>query len=453
MRTKATWTALVLALATACGGETTMTTDDAGTGDAGPGDSGVRPDTGTMMTGDGNDSFADADPIEFGTTVMDSIRRPGDEDYFSFTGTAGQWIWITTSANPDDDPDMVDTVVTLYDSSMNQIAENDDAVPRVNTDSELITRLPANGTYYVLVQEFSAWAGDTPEGMASFTYELDVNPLPMTAAINVDMEENDDAASAQALGWQTTTSGAEVNIVVGTAQSGTDVDVYSFSMVAARPYARFVIMPPGTGGYGTTGQPVRLWITNAAGDEVIARIDTTQLTEIEPSLPPGEYRLWVDHPAATGSNDFYVLKGYKLQDNPAETMELTNDLVATPEAIAFMAGAQPMTRTGFVLATLGDADTDHYSIDVMAGERVNVFCGSRTSGSGVVGLQAALMDATGTTTIAMASETPTMAIAIQNAMVPAAGTYLLRLTKTSQDAEVTGDWVRCGILLGPPTTP
>ena len=49
---------------------------------------------------------------------------------------------------------------------MTQIARNDDGQPRVSPDSELITRLPATGTYFVRVEDLNG------AGRASFTYEL-----------------------------------------------------------------------------------------------------------------------------------------------------------------------------------------------------------------------------------------------------------------------------------------
>jgi hypothetical protein len=107
--------------------------------------------------------------------VPERVISPArDEDYYSFEGTAGDWIQIVTIANPEDDPALIDTVITLFDASMTQIAENDDSVPRINTDSEIITRLPATGTYYIQVQEFSTWMMETPEGGSTFTYQINV---------------------------------------------------------------------------------------------------------------------------------------------------------------------------------------------------------------------------------------------------------------------------------------
>ncbi|NIR36690.1 MAG: hypothetical protein GWO04_14375, partial [Actinobacteria bacterium] len=227
--------ALAAAMATAGCGDDDGTTDDMGTmedmfvgTDAAP-DEGV-PDMGET-TGDGNDSFDTADAIELGTPVEGAVIDPaGDQDFYSFTGAADQWVIISTDANPDDDPEMVDTVLTLYDSSMTQIAENDDSIPRFNTDSEIITRLPAAGTYYVVVQEFSDWADDTPEGMASFTYDLLAAELdPDAVGVTVDAEGGDDLASSQSIGLSTSANG-DFGLLVGDLRDGSDVDVYRFSV-------------------------------------------------------------------------------------------------------------------------------------------------------------------------------------------------------------------------------
>ena len=459
-----TWTGLLLvgALALGCDGER-PDPDGGPTEDGGPGDSGQPPDTGPG--GDGNDTFAEADPIEVGTPAEDrSIATPGDLDYYSFAGTAGQWIVITTTATPE--TNMLDTVLTLYDASMTKIAENDDAQPRgtgaTATNSEIITRLPADGTYYVLVQEFSSWDPDeTPEGMSSFRYTLSVAPLNVTAdVVNEDAEGGDDAASAQALTFNNTTDG-DFNVTVGTFEDATDVDVYSFNIAADRRSIRFVLMPVGSDGYGSTTTPARMWVTNADGSEIIARIDPAALAmpqapaDVNPPLPAGDYLFWVDAGPA-GANDFYVIKTYRSPtDNDPETMETENDVAATAEAITLEAvTGTPEVRRRFVLSMLPDGDTDHYSVALNDGEALSVYCGSRTGGSGVVDLTAAVLDATGATELATATETATEPIALEDAVTASgATTYLVRLTKASQDAEVTGDWARCQIRAAPPASP
>ncbi|MCB9594840.1 MAG: PPC domain-containing protein [Sandaracinaceae bacterium] len=459
-----------MVLAIGCDGTPAPT--DGGGGDT---DGGVGTDSGMMMmtdsavppTGDGNDTFADADPIEVGAAdpTMARIGTPGDLDYYSFEGTAGTWIIVSTEANPDDDPMMVDTVVTLYDSSMTMIAENDDSVPRFNTDSELITRLPSDGTYYVLVQEFSSWrAGETPEGQADFNYSLSVAELNLTAAaVTVDGEGGDDVASAQAARLPANTAGtADFGIIIGDFEDATDVDVYSFTIAPGRASARALMMPSGAAGYGSTTAIGRMWITNADGSETIARLavmesDTLNLTSIWPPLPAGDYNLFVEASGAPGSNGFYVLKGFRFaEDNPPEdtATETANDDPATPQALTVEADPDDATiRRGYILAQLGDGDTDHFSFNAMATEEINVYCGSATAGSGVMGLSAAVLDSTGAMTLRMQNETATATIGIENLAVPAMGTYLVRLTKTGQSPEVTGTWVRCAVVLAPPAAP
>lgn len=46
----------------------------------------------------------------------------------------------------------------FYDENGNQIAENDDPIPRNSNDSEIVTVIPANGKYYLRAEECNAWA-------------------------------------------------------------------------------------------------------------------------------------------------------------------------------------------------------------------------------------------------------------------------------------------------------
>lgn len=419
-------------------------------------------DAETPPGGDGNDTFADADPITVGgDPTMGAIATPGDRDYYRFEGTAGAWVVLWTEANPDDDPARLDTVITLYDASMTRIAENDDGVPRASTDSEIITRLPASGTYYVLVQEYAQWAGETPRGMASFTYALRAVALdPAAAAVTADPETGDDLASATPLGFATATSGTvDYGFLLGDVRDASDVDVFSFSVPAGRRSARFAMMPSGATGYGSTTSLARMWITTADGADVIARVTIAEggmepITGTSPPLPPGDYRLFVEGGAAPGANGFYVLKAWRFaSDNDPEdaATDADNDLPAGAQALTLApVEGTPTTRRAFVLAQLGDADVDHFSFEVMGTERVSVFCGSATAGSGVRGLSASVLDATGASELSSATETATAAIAIRDLAVSAPGTYLLRLRKASQDPTVSGTWVRCGVTVAPP---
>ena len=393
-----------------------------------------------VTVGDGNDSFAEAEALVAGTAAMGAIQEPDDRDYFSFTGTAGDWILLATAANPDDSLDMLDTVITLYDSSMTRVAENDDRQPRVNTDSELVTRLPADGTYYVEVQEFSAWAGEPAEGLPSFTYELTMAQLSeLLAGITMDPEGGDDLASAAPLRMS-----SGFSVVLGDLRDAADIDVYSLSIpVGMRLGFGVWAHQGGDTGNGATSEPMRVWVTSADGATVIAEVAPAALRELQPSLGEGDYLLWVEHGGTAGANDFYVLSTNTFGDNPPETMDATNFDAAGAEPISIDA----TSRRGFVLATLPDGDTDVFRIDALAGESLGVYCSSRSSGSGVIDLQARVTSADGLTELRTGVEVPTTGLSLADIPLSGPASYLIWFTKGSQDPAVAGDWVRCGFAL------
>ncbi len=404
--------------------------------------------------GDGTDSFAQSLPLTVGDMdgTLESLQEPRDHDFFRFEGTAGQWVLIDVRANEIDDPMDVDTVVTLYDGMERQLAENDDAVPRVNTDSELIVLLPATGTYYIEVQEYSEWDGDPaslPEGQPDFIYSLSVLELnPAAPGIIADPEMGNDAASAAALELE---MGA--GLVLGDYASATDIDVYAFTVDAVGGF-QGTIMPAGVEGYGgaATG---RIWITDDAGATTIASLvphEASLRQTVYPNLAAGSYLLWTERPAGAplGANSYYSLKAGIGTDNPLELENAAapgaNDTLATAESPALNpAGAG---RGAFVLARLSSAtDVDYFRLPVAAGESMlSVACGSARAGSGVQGLEVSVRNAadgaSGTET-----ESATMNLFIDGVAVAAGANSYVKLRKTGQDAAITGDWVRCGIFL------
>jgi hypothetical protein len=428
-----------------------------GGGDAGPAtDAPMRTDTGGRDAGPSDDDFAGAREITTdGTAVSDAIEVPEDRDFWRFEGMAGTWVAINTTANADDDPMMVDTVITLYDSARTQIAENDDSIPRVNTDSEIVIRLPSTGTYYIEVQEFSTWMPDDPpmpEGQSSFMYELAVATLADGGALNIDAEGGDDAASAQALRFGGTSS--NVAFVLGSFSDATDVDVFSLTVPTMQRLLSTDVMPAGPDGYGSTRAAGRITVTDMAGTSIIARIEPRGMMQddISPTLPAGSYLLWVDAGGGTaGANDHYVLKAILGEENPLEneTTPNSNDTSAMATALT-TADDMGITR-GFILATLPASDVDFFSFDVPAGRQINVFCGAQSSGSGVRGLTLQVFGSDGTTSLGMDTETATEGAAVTGVMPSAAGTHYLRISASGQDPEVAANWVRCGVALTTPT--
>jgi hypothetical protein len=440
-------------LAAACGGDD----GPSGTPDAEVRPDGTRPDA-EPPDGDGNDSFAQAVDLPLGTVpgVSSIIQEPRDHDFYTFTAAAGTWLLLDIEANPGDDPERLDTVIRLYDSQMRMIAENDDAVPRVNTDSELITRLADGGTYYVEVFDYGEWIPDDewePQGGANFTYSLSGIVLD-AAALNgvvLDPETGDDVASASPLELPP----GQVALTLGRFRDATDVDVFSFSIGLAAPESTFygTIMPAGSDGYGSTNTAGRVWISDAAGTTVIARIDhATGYHRLSPPLAANaSYRLWVEYPSGrpVGANDFYVIKNFLNTDNDPEPAG-ANDTAATASPLTLSPNGS--FRSGFLLATLspGGGDTaDYFSFTVNAGEAVSIACTAQSAGSGLRGARAELRNS-GDTVVVGANETSAGITVRSNTAVPA-GTYYVRLTATSQDATVTSNFIRCGVHAGPPT--
>lgn len=427
--------------------------------DAGPGtDACTACPRDSGPTGDGNDSFATATAITPGATspTAGEINPPGDLDYYTFEGTAGQWIQILATTD-DMATTRADTVIGLYDSTMTLIAENDDALPRFDVDPGLITRLPSAGTYYILVQEWSTWADDTAAGGPAYDYEVSVGEISPTAAlVNIDTEGGDDVASAQALTEQVVTGGG-ASFIMGTFDDATDVDVFSFTITGTTSSSYSVnLMPEGNEAYGAAAPPARLRITNADGTEIVASMDPSAFSpvgpgrnvELAPSLPPGDYRLFVE---GGGTADFYVIKAFRSSDYTPEsaTTDVTNNLPATPDVVVLETQAGSMYRVGRVLANLPALDIDHFSIETTGTEAINVFCDSRSVGSGIADLEVTLLSADGTEEITSATESATEGIEILDQAVPVAGTYLVRLTRGAQDSEITGEWVRCAFVTGP----
>jgi hypothetical protein len=449
---------LFLIVASACGDDSVTPTMDAGRADSGARDAGRRDAGGGVDAGSGgdmNDSFAEAVEVPLGNTgVMGVINPAGDHDFYRFDVAAGDWLVVDTEANTMDNPMMIDTVVTLYDSTMTQVAENDDAVPRVNTDSEIIYHALTAGTYYVEVQEFSDWDGDpesAPEGMPSYTYTLRAFVLDTSAApFSEDPEMGNDETTAAALAFNMAGS----NFLVGTFTGVDDVDVFSFTVGGVGDQlASFEIMPAGTDGYGSTTTAGDFWVTNMAGD-ILVRLDNREmgLVDLSPSLAPGNYFLWVEHGGTAGTNDFYVFKNFIGAENPPETSEPMNDTLMGAQMLEQTRGEDGV-NTAFILSHLAsDTDVDYYSFEVADMERVAAVCGSATSGSGVQGLRMEIRDDMDTV-VMMSTESPPNTALLQNVMVDAPGTYYLRVSKTGQDPMIPADFVRCAVRASVPMMP
>jgi hypothetical protein len=198
-----------LTLAIACTGDQAIEDDkegDEGGGDGADGsdgssDGGDGGSDGGDGGGDPGDTTSDARSVELGVwkeaVASDVIDQPGDKDFYRLEVEEGQYITVGTGAYALDEDTTPDTVIRIYNSDGEMIAENDDMPYRYQeTDSAMHFRATYTGPYFVEVLEWSDWAGEGGAGDSTYTYEL-------YAWVNesVEVESNDsDSATVERLG-------------------------------------------------------------------------------------------------------------------------------------------------------------------------------------------------------------------------------------------------------------
>ena len=397
-------------------------------------------DTGVVVDDDDNDTIANATPISANDMngILGVINPAGDRDFYAFDVAADEWLVITATGNvaPQTDP-----VLRLYGPDESLVAENDDALPAVNINPELIYHTAEAGTYYVEVLEYSDWnENDTtpPRGGSGYTYTLRVDTSSPDDPINIDPENGDTEMEALVL------PSSAIITVAGTLNAPTDVDYFRFSSIGGPRLVEALVLPIGPNGYGGSSTSVAIaeTSTTVSPPPVIARIpDSVNYEEVGPNLPAGDYYLAVGHPdtPTTTDNPFYVVKLLFFEtDNPPEMAE-PNNSIATAEALTL-----DEQRRVFVLASLPENDIDYFAIDVLAGESVSVACRAESAGSAVRGLFVQIRDGNDEVLGIAATETPPNTAFIQPVEVPAAGRYYVRLAAATPPAEGQ-PFVRCGI--------
>lgn len=426
--------------------------------------------------GGGNHSFDTAAPMAVGDLVDGDLYPTGAVDYYSFPGKAGQAVTIFTQAQGSSspfDPVWVDTVVTLYDANQKQIAENNDAIPRRSGDSELITVLPADGTYYVKVQECWSWAGapaSTCLGVAdkdATNYSLGIVEMDPTQDGTVkDEEKGNDATNATAMTYAMASSGYYLSVLYGTYTSATDVDVYSLTLpsdyvtvtAGARALVEFWVLPPGKSADGSTTPVGKVYLVDPADPtKHVAEVNGPDHKDEIFMWPPvdlsKEYWLFVEHPAtAAGTNDFYVALHGGGVSNPVEVDDTANDTPAGAESPQDEPDADG--HHYYVDGDIGNgaADVDYWKVPVGAATQIAVACSAQRGGSGLRGFKAIVADPgdgmSAPTPLYQAVESATSDAGTAYLDIPAGVTNLLvKMSAASQDPNVTSSFYHCGIHL------
>jgi hypothetical protein len=508
---------------TGCGGGTT-TTGSGGTGGDGTGGTGTTTST-TTTTGSntttstttstttgsntttsgsggatGNHSFDGATAIDLNSpnTAGSLVDADTTADFYKFTATKGQRLTavaiaqglFTDAAHDPNDVTVVDTVVTIYDSTKKKIAQNDDQWPRSSTDSQAFTVIPADGDYYLTVNsfctEFSTISGacDNASGVTTLDYEVFVAEVSMLTApeVNEGAEPNDDDKKAVKAIYTVPSGGKagqySFSTIDGTFQTATDVDAYSLIIPAdtvfdanQRAHAEFwvqAITPDNGTGAATNA---KLWVVDA--DDLtkhVAEVDQANYSDgdnqtngpIDLSVPivaGHTYYLFVQHGAGASvpTQDFYFIKHFigsyyygQLEKSPD-----ANETLATAEKLTTPA----MVTAGnfFVDGNLSTAtDVDYYTVDVPAGStKASLFCDAQRVGSGLRGAKFSLLKADGSALGAGASLTEVKDkdayFAGMTAVAIPAGTakLILKVEAASQDPLVTGNFYHCTVAAAP----
>ncbi len=436
--------------------------------------------TGTGTPGDGNDTFAEADEMEESNGIPfvddnDAELNPPDSDvdFYTFNGLEGL-VSIQAISKPEGDPYAdtdPDIVISLYDAQQNLLATNDDPYPRTSQDSSLLTILPADGLYYLKVEEFCATAdcpneADYYAALEDLTYGIEIymeaagvlaNPIP-------EVEPNDMAGQATPADPVESMTPGQYYLTLGYGEfsSMTDVEYYSFTvpnniMVDAGTELEsfFTFQPPGkTIGSGSSRFTGTVRIEDTVGNIIglqdwSGEVDAVDYPDLSVPLVAGQdYLVRV----TGGPNDadgplapFFIYSNGFSQSNPLETQEATNNLEATAEVLSHPTGN---TQSYFISGHLGAADVDHFSVAVEGHTQFAVVCVGQRIGSGVRGLEATVLAGSDGSTLDSGTETGDSELFIgeMTPVDPGTETELIVRIEASmgQDPLVTSNHYRCG---------
>jgi hypothetical protein len=499
MKTSGLALGLLAILGGATGCPASTSNNDAGPStpaDAGHPDAGTTPDAGShstdggpMYTPQNNHTWATAETLTTNSETVYGVLADATmtKDYYKFSAAAGDTYAAfaisqgTVANNTSGDlTSVVDTVVTIYDSNMNQIAQDDNAWPSFGTDSQLFFEVPATGDYYLVVCACSA-AFSTGCGTASdvtyfnyYTFVANVDLLRESAPeIYGGKTQNGTIADAVTVPYQLDTAagatGYDQDIIDGNLQSATDTQVFAFTPPTASPvptgteaHVDFYVQTPGANdGDGSTASPI-VWVTDSTGTNVLARLDVSNygngdsMTDgpADLALPVtlgSQYYLFVQNTVTTSNptTDYFFILHEVDSSNPLEQTSAHG----TPATAQVLTAASGETGDYFVSGTIADpgSEEDWYEVDAPSSSTtVTVSCAAERFGSGLRGTTMGLYTVSGGTPTLItgtgATEAANMEFTQTNVAIPSGTTKAyLEVTAASQDPAVTGNYYECGV--------
>lgn len=429
----------------------------------------------SAISGCSDDTMSGATPLTEGKETSGNLSPTGDVDYYQFSGQKGQLIVVQiataqTKQKKPMDTSIIDTVMTMYGPDQQPYAFDDDPTGIFINDSEIWTVLPADGTYWLRVEECATYLATQPGAnsvCAAPTNKSDTSygitfavagSFPTSAQ---DQEMGDTVSNPTAISFLKTSDGKGYyrEALWGTYKNGVDVDPFSFTPPSDLPLTEgratlFVNgMPGGVQGSGSTCDPGVAWLVVTGNSAKVAQIDLTKGGLEVPVKLGQKVILAVQHGSgAKGNNDFYVLDASVSSSGPLESAESANDALAGAEALTQSTNAAGNVSF-FIAGDLinGAQDIDHFSAAVPAGSWTSsVYCSAAGIGSGVQGLTAALVDALDQPLPGASGTEAAGPQQVKDYAVPA-GTQklLLKVTASSQSPAQSGAFYRCTVVLVP----
>jgi len=427
-------------------------------------------------TGDGNDTKDTAEELTLGTAVQATLDAPDkDTDWYKFTGTKGQTLQILALAKTLDEnntdpfsPEYLDLVVQVFDSAGAEFALQDDPSPRSSNDPSILTVLPADGEYFVQVSECSKVYGVAScapvDGITNLNYAIVVGDLTFdTEGMVKETEANDTEATANTITYSAVDGQTGVyymTVVHGGFGADADLEYFKFTVPAdlaveagSRPIVSFYpqLGGPGsvdqaTAGNGSSTMIGEITVYPAGSTTAIAKVDSSTGSEIGVPLTLGGNYVAVIKRQSTGTagtNPFWFAYNSLGGGNPLEAADAANNTLGTAEVLTAASGSASYFVEGDITPA---TDVDHYSIDVTGGSTVSLVCSAERLGSGLRGFTMDLLKADGSAVPGGSiTESSTDDALLADVAIPSGETSLIvKLTATSQAADVSSTFYRCG---------
>ena len=411
--------------------------------------------------------------VFYAGTLLKGVR------YVAFTETNGAFY---------NDGSILDTVVTVWDSSQRAIAQSDDTWPRFGTDSQVYFEVPADGVYYVSVQDCStalpaAWCAAGP--VTDLAYTLYFTPVGTWYETNASPANTGSLANAQTIGfWVPAGQPAghyAASVVDGNIPTVAGASVFKFTVPVdtyvtpgQRPRVDFFVQPIGTSDGNGSTCPVVVSISDGttefawADQRNYGTGDDPVRGPLDLSIPVTlgkQYQLSVVGGAMTSNpaTDYYFIQteigsfyaGLREAEGPTGWGQ--NDTPATAQRLGTIAGLPGFFAVdGDIVTTVARptpaTDVDWFEIDPPAlTTAASLWCVSARSGSGVIGLAAQLYDASTATTTLLGTWGPESATSDLFSSFPAQATArsFLKVSASYLDLNPSGSDYRCSVQFTP----